>query len=122
MDSLYLQSGQCLSSCLAGYYPDTTLLCSQCSGLCKTCSSKYYCLTCLTGYMSNGYCYSSCPAGTFADITSSSCLACETPCLECSFSTTYCTRCTSGMVQYQGACSSSCPTGTYLSDGACVSC
>ena len=119
---LYLTNGQCLSACPSGYYPDTTLLCNQCSGLCKTCSSKYYCLTCLTGYMSNGYCYSSCPAGTYADINASACITCLSPCLECAYSTTYCTRCISGMVQYQGKCSSDCPAGTYLSDGACVGC
>jgi hypothetical protein len=119
---LYLSGGQCLSSCPAQYYADTTLMCSQCTGLCKTCSTKYYCLSCLTGYLSNGYCYSTCPAGTYANLNISVCETCVSPCLECTFSTTYCTRCTGGLVQYQGSCSSTCPTGTYLQDGSCLAC
>lgn len=111
-----------MSSCPLSTYSDTTLICLPCSGLCSTCSSKYYCISCLTGYLSNGFCYNSCPPGTYADLNATACVACLAPCVECLFAASYCTRCEAGLVQFQGNCTSSCPVGTYVIDSSCLDC
>ena len=72
--------------------------------MCETCSGKYYCLTCHSGYAYDGYCYSSCPPGTYADIVTKKCEACKSPCLECISSSSYCKRCQFNLFAYRGIC------------------
>lgn len=104
------------------YYPDESGICNRCYGLCKTCSSKYFCLTCLAGFVYDGYCYSSCPLGTYANTTMGTCNACDVVCSECLLKETYCTKCSGGLFVYKGTCSSECPTGTYEDNGECLTC
>lgn len=117
-----LLKGTCLTNCPAYYYQDAAKSCVRCSGICATCNSEYYCLTCLAGYSNDGYCYSTCPVGTFADANTRKCLPCVSPCLECSNTAKHCTKCINGLVQSQGICSTTCPIGSYNSAGVCLDC
>lgn len=97
------------------------MICVSCTGLCQTCNSSLYCLSCKSGYLIEGFCYDTCPLGTYS-VTNSSCARCQLPCLTCWQSSTNCLKCIDGLLLYNNTCSSQCPNNTYLQTSVCVNC
>jgi len=109
------QNGFCMNgvcNCNSGY---SGADCSQTS--CN--SSSYY-------SSSSSSCVLNCPSGTYQNIYSRSCLACQSPCLQCITLPTNCLNCISSVnniqYYYNGSCSSTCPSGTYASGYVCLAC
>jgi hypothetical protein len=96
----------------------------KCHSNCSTCSeSADKCLTCLQKfpYLYQDRCYSSCPAGTTSE-KPGSCTICSKPCLECSGSSSTCTKCESPLVLSGNTCFDNCGEGKYNKTGSCESC
>lgn len=124
-------SGQiCVSSCVAGMYPRTSVdpvQCVSCVTPCATCTTQTSCLTCLGGFymQDNSTCTSTCPLNTtIPNNATNTCDSCVSMCLTCSGTTATCTSCTSPLVFYSGSCQSSCPSGGTLApfNGICTPC
>lgn len=102
------------SSCLSGYYIDSTfgaLTCTKCVSPCLSCTNSTYCLTCFSGLNYKGSCKSNCPTGYYADIsnpTDSKCSACSSVCFSCMGNATNCTSCYSAFYLKNGSCVSNC--------------
>ena len=143
---LYFNQGQgsCTTSCPSGFYAgfvsSSTFTnsnqhqCLICVSPCITCISETVCVTCLTGYyFYRGSCVNACPSGFYAGSTVSSagtsqpnCLVCDSSCLTCQNTSTYCTSCPSGYnLDSQGNCNSNCSSpSTYyvLTTRQCLNC
>ena len=137
----YLYSGECLSSCPAGYYISGST-CQQCYTVkgpsyasCSTCSAGNaynQCTACFSGYyFFSGECLSSCPTGYWGQSSDWTCQQCYNisgptyyPCYTCSGGSAYnqCTSCSSDDRLSDGECLSSCSPGYYLSDSTCQQC
>ncbi|KAL4453148.1 hypothetical protein ABPG74_015379 [Tetrahymena malaccensis] len=93
---------QCVSSCPDGQYPasfQSTLVCSPCNSICKTCSSLNVC--------------TSCQSNQFLDPSSQSCSNCDSNCLTCSSSSQQCLSCHQDYFLYNKTCQQDQPQGTY---------
>ncbi|KAL4485929.1 hypothetical protein ABPG73_018334 [Tetrahymena malaccensis] len=103
---------QCVPSCPDGQYPasfQSTLVCSPCSSICKTCSSLNIC--------------TSCQSNQFLDPSSQSCSNCDPNCLTCSNSSQQCLSCPIGRFLYNNKCYQSQPQGTYCDQSlTCYDC
>ncbi len=127
---LVLQQGTCVSSCtIANTYLSGDGMCMSCDSGCYGCTGagNGACQVCNYGYFnSSGYCVSQCPTGSAAILSTQSC-GCDSPCITCQDSSTYCLSCntsSSGSPQfaYYGSCLSSCPSYSYLSGTQCLPC
>ena len=142
-----LHQNLCYSSCPSGYtntttYPNT---CTACSSDCAECMTKIdYCISCANEKVLNSYnkCQvaATCPDGqTTTPSSLSTCQDCQSPCVNCKDSATYCTSCADGEFVNSGTCSTcssncktctgtltycvSCADGSYLtSKNICESC
>lgn len=112
ISNLYLLNDSCVTSCPSkNYYTDTTnRLCIPCKLPCEDCiNAADYCTSCTskTGifyYLVQGQCLSLCPSQYYGDPVNKTCIACQSPCLNCS-STVDCLSCRqSGAVLYQQRC------------------
>ena len=87
---LLASKGQCLDTCPAGTYAQTTSLnCQNCDPNCVTCSgSATNCISCAAGQylVSNGSCLS-CAKGKYYNSSLNSCETCDAPCLTCNGAT-----------------------------------
>lgn len=86
----FIQSGSCVGSCSASFYPDTnTRKCLACDFNCVNCFSSSFCIVCATGFsMTNGKCVAS-------------------------------TSCSSNQFEYNGECVRACPIGTSSMGSTC---
>jgi hypothetical protein len=78
-----LQSGECGSTCAAGYYSDKGV-CSRCYMSCKTCSGPGHnqCVNCPEGWqLLSGECRPDCPEGYYK--TEYGCQKCHYSCRNC---------------------------------------
>ncbi|KRX02171.1 Insulin-like growth factor binding protein, N-terminal [Pseudocohnilembus persalinus] len=97
---------QCLTTCPAGYFQDTSepeALCSQCNSRCSACYGSSYnkCTACNAGYnLSGNTCQLTC---------TSNCLTCK----ENPDSANTCTSCASPRYLYNYSCILTCPAGFY---------
>lgn len=85
------------------------------------------CLTCVSGYfLYNNQCYTSCPnLISYANTLTRTCNSCPTNCTQCTgdYTLVTCTKCVTGYVLDNGACSSNCITSGYVNlNGVCVGC
>lgn len=111
----------CSVLCPYRYYGESlTQTCQKCSGRCNECLDQQRCLNCKTGfyYPSNYSCLDSCSPsvgliGYYANLNSMTCTTCDSSCLNCLISSTYCTSCPSGYLFFNNTCINSCPTGYY---------
>lgn len=111
--------GQC-SSCQEGYYlTSNTNVCMPCAEFCKTCSSPTSCLSCNSEYyylstsnlcviyncasMSGQQC-TLCSTGFYSANNGMKCLACTSPCSECTGSPTTCNTCIEGFTLQGSKC------------------
>lgn len=74
------------TSCLDGLYLNLDGACLTCPTGCGTCSNPSNCLTCSSGYTAVAQ-----PVSTIIN-----CVACQSPCAQCSSSPIICTQCVSG--------------------------
>jgi proprotein convertase subtilisin/kexin type 5 len=129
----FLFNSTCINACPTQYYGDASFkVCMPCIRPCYSCLNSSYCLTCSSNFGYNGSCVNSasCPTSNFADITSLSCIACNSLCLTCRFSATFCTSCNSTSstpLLQNNTCVASCSsTSTYpasVNGGlVCVAC
>ena len=122
-DSLRRTGGQCLASCVDGFFEDeASSMCQRCYGACSTCdgAASSDCLTCswLTPYFHEGSCHSRCPRGTWSD--GGTCRACDGNCAACE-SAGACTACDASSALphlVEGECT--CRSGFVHSADACV--
>ena len=135
---LTLTSGQCLCtgggcSCPSGtYFESTSETCQPCDPTCATCTgpSSSECSSCradytyIPNYCQCGTSSCSCPSGTYFDAVSSTCLKCNSLCVECvGFGSNQCTSCPADQVLAVNPGSCGCPAGTYKSSSSyCLSC
>ena len=119
LSGFYMSNGDCVRSCPSGTRPV--------NGVC----------TCSSGLFLEGTCVNSCPSG-FTKV-GTDCKRCESPCTECSGSSTFCTDCLDtytlrpstgkcdqssacnyGQIEDNGKCSRICDAGLYYQNGACI--
>lgn len=62
-----------------------------------------------------------CPIGNYINTQNSSCDACPTECLTCTFHKV-CLTCANGFTLYQGNCIEKCPNTTYQENKVCLPC
>lgn len=115
-----------------------------CTLPCQTCSStnSSSCLSCYSTtavtasiyyYSPNKYCYTTCPATTYNNNVTLLCTACDSNCLNCFNSPTYCTKCNPNssypylnITNSSQVCVAGCTTGMYGSNAidppTCVAC
>ena len=94
-DSRTLSNNRCIP--LAGYFDNSTQKSAKCLGVCSTCRSITYCMSCVTGYYlrSDNKCYSTCLPSFYADSKSLTCKACPQACALC-LNFSYCQMCVNG--------------------------
>lgn len=122
MNSKFLHTGNCDSTCPAGYFGSGSgpagRSCNKCEANCKKCSDATTCTVCSNSaapFLLNGNCISACPTGYFSvgkAATGRSCQACESGCSKCSNAVT-CTQCTNTMHLHKGDCKKTCPSGHF---------
>ena len=91
----------------------------ECDPNCLTCEiMATKCLSCSSTssfrYYLENQCLNTCPIGFFESGTS--CLACDSTCLECDGSASTCTKCSEFRIFHETSCLSSCPTGYVEKD------
>lgn len=111
---------QCYSECPEGTYLSGTQ-CVKCESPCYTCLSATECLSCdrtdptnllINFFPEQQQCYETCPSISVPS-PSKTCIACESPCLECEDLPDQCTSCIEGMYLYKSQCVSSCPFSMF---------
>ncbi|KAM8860396.1 uncharacterized protein ACB058_007563 [Synchiropus picturatus] len=112
-----LQGGLCqAASCDIGQVQDPdTGECISCEMSCKTCSSEDpgICTSCVEGhFLFRHQCRSHCPRSTYEDWGRGVCLACPSPCTDCS-SGTRCLACQPGYFLNGGECVKQCPPQSF---------
>jgi hypothetical protein len=123
----FLSNSSCVpaSSCPAGTYGDTgSKTCAPCSSPCSTCfSANTNCTSCAIGFvLYQNTCPNQCPS-TYYNNTNQ-CLACGTPCGNCT-SSTACLSCLTNFLSGSSCVlASSCPVGTFPENATrtCTSC
>lgn len=128
--SLFLSNFECVdeSLCPATTYPNyINMTCSACVAPCLNCESLDECSSCTAGYflLSNASsCGTTCPAGMVG--VNRVCLDCQSPCKDCTVSTTRCTSCEATFFYNQNTneCLTECPVGLIENYTlmACVAC
>lgn len=65
-----------------------------------------------------------CPARFYEDNANLLCTACDSKCVECHGSATYCLSCQSGYYYFKYGCYIACPDGYYIrgTTGICIAC
>ena len=117
----YLLNNHCYRNCPSGMYPDSSDNCVSCPANCLTCSSSSVCNTCEEGYYYvEGLCSDSCPTDyiiTINEVTNvSSCEQCESPCLTCNISVSFCLTCITGYNFHNYTCVDACPSPLHSLD------
>lgn len=99
ISTAYLLVNSCLSACPSTYFSTTTSgmnICVPCNTACLSCTgaTNTTCQTCNSTYsLSGAICDLTCVSGYGISSTAGICLLCTSPCAECYFSDTNCTKC-----------------------------
>ncbi|EGR31372.1 leishmanolysin family protein, putative [Ichthyophthirius multifiliis] len=114
----YLDGTSCVETCPSNKIPnEQTKLCESCSNGCLVCTSSTTCSQCdvsLNYVLSNGFCVKN--------------MTCDSSCLACSGTATYCTKCSSPLfldkVLAKCVVSTSCPSTTFANttNQECTNC
>lgn len=97
--------------------------CQPCNSPCRECSAETTCISCWSGILQNGTCVASCASGSFSTIIAGrlGCQSCDSSCLTCLNSSTYCLSCPANQLLQSGACVVNCSTA-YYADFSTLSC
>ncbi|KZS13967.1 furin-like protease 2 [Daphnia magna] len=132
-----IHDGQCLPSCLPGYYETDDYACAPCDTSCSTCRGPHqdHCVTCADSFSEfNGSCIQRCPEGFWSHGLSGSkqCLPCPPGCEACSLKENgfdlVCSRCADQWVLDVSTLlclnpsANICPEGEYVVEGKCYPC
>ncbi|KAL4435521.1 hypothetical protein ABPG74_020297 [Tetrahymena malaccensis] len=129
----YLQSGQCLSQCQEGFFPDLQNKCQSCSSTydsnCIECNSQA-CTSCSNStnlFLYKNTCVQQCPDFYYPFSQNyKACKSCLDPkCKQCDpFEPSKCLSCSLGLYLFNGSCVIICPYGTITNkiNNTCVYC
>jgi hypothetical protein len=135
--SRYLEDGECVEECKAGFYGGSGYNCLPCESPCLECSLlPNLCTLCEEthdkpfAYPVALQCYAECPNGTYLDEELRQCVACELPCGSCSSATTClsCAHASEGnykttFFEEENMCYEDCPPYAVKSpDNQCLRC
>lgn len=120
MNSYFLFQGQCVNSCPAGYYYNSTLGgCANCHPYCKTCTdgTTTSCSSCAPNIIQVAAttCAVNCLDGYYLNSTTKSCSACRPECFRCN-NGTGCTQCEENFYLLGSSCLTKCPPGYFPVD------
>lgn len=110
----YFLDNKCYAQCPSGYKYRTDVACV---------------VECSAGYVLDGsvckLVSQSCPSGQFFNTQTGACVACQSPCVQCSYTQNYCTACPAGYSLTSNKCteSNSCGAGKFRgASGSCATC
>ena len=96
------------SDCFEGYYlSQNATQCTKCVQGCSSCVAANVCRSCSNGFYLqyvNG-------------VTNNTCARCSPPCLQCQYSSNYCTICMVGWQMTEAGVCAQCPKGCLACDG-----
>lgn len=117
-DNSEINDGVC--ACLAGYFLNTTNICTACDNKCSICTNIGQCSKCNTGILYNGNCVDTCPPKLY--LKEATCLSCMSSCATCT-EADHCSTCNTSMYleedQGKTVCVSVCKEGYQLYQGKC---